>query len=350
MIYTEPGGRMEAELARYVTEETHAEAADRRVHGGPLHGRDARHELRARRHDRGGQGGHRRREDRAPRLRRDRRWPRRSPRSPASSRSGWGWPRERQRATASSSRVEVDDSVRGDAELAQEARGGLPGGHLRGRRGRRADRARRTSTSACSAGCAWTPRRPARCRVIKLYDGGAAPGAGGLTNPEVTPELFRERIADSFPGDLGIEVVRIEDDEVEGRLEVDRRHLHPGGYVHGGVWVAFADTVAAWGTFRHLQPGQRLHDGRAEGERLRGRAARATCCTAIGRPLHMGRRTQVWEVRIQKDGQERGLLHLHPDGPVAIAPSRSADGRRACAAADAAADRAPAQPRSASMT
>ena len=47
-------------------------------------------------------------------------------------------------------------------------------------------------------------------------------------------------------------MVRIEDHEVEGRLEVDERHLHPGGYVHGGVWVAFADTVAAWGTFRHV--------------------------------------------------------------------------------------------------
>ena len=30
------------------------------------------------------------------------------------------------------------------------------------------------------------------------------------------------------------------------------RHLHPAGYVHGGAWVAFADTVAAWGTLRHL--------------------------------------------------------------------------------------------------
>jgi uncharacterized protein (TIGR00369 family) len=50
-------------------------------------------------------------------------------------------------------------------------------------------------------------------------------------------------------------VLRIEDDEVDGRLEVDRRHLHPGGYVHGGVWVAFADTVAAWRTFRNLQEG-----------------------------------------------------------------------------------------------
>ena len=76
-----------------------------------------------------------------------------------------------------------------------------------------------------------------------------------MTNPEVTPEMFRTGIQGSCPGDLGIEVVRIEDDEVEGRLEVDHRPLHPGGYVHGGVWVAFADTVAAWGTFRHLEPG-----------------------------------------------------------------------------------------------
>ncbi len=66
VIYTEPGGRMEAELARWVTEQSIA-PADRRVHGGALHGRDARHELRPRRHDRGRQGGHRLGEDRPPR-------------------------------------------------------------------------------------------------------------------------------------------------------------------------------------------------------------------------------------------------------------------------------------------
>ena len=68
------------------------------------------------------------------------------------------------------------------------------------------------------------------------------------------PELYRERIAGTFPGNLGVEVVSIEDERVEGRLAVDERHLHPGGYVHGGVWVAFADTVAAWGTIRNLPP------------------------------------------------------------------------------------------------
>jgi hypothetical protein len=30
--------------------------------------------------------------------------------------------------------------------------------------------------------------------------------------------------------------------------------------------------------------------------------------TALGRPLHVGRRTQVWEVRIQKDGRNAAFF------------------------------------------
>src|ERR1700710_1750754 len=71
-------------------------------------------------------------------------------------------------------------------------------------------------------------------------------------NEAITPKLSRERLAGSFPGDLGIELHEIGDDRVLGRMKVDRRHLHPTGYVHGGAWVAFADTVAAWGTMRNL--------------------------------------------------------------------------------------------------
>lgn len=104
-------------------------------------------------------------------------------------------------------------------------------------------------------------------------------------------------IADWFPGRLGIELTSLEREEVRGRLTVDERHLHPGRYVHGGVWVAFADTIAAWGTLVNLGEHEDfttvelktnvLAAGR-EGDEL----------TAVGRPLHRGRRTQVWEVRV----------------------------------------------------
>ncbi len=102
-------------------------------------------------------------------------------------------------------------------------------------------------------------------------------------------------------------MIRIEDDEVEGRLEVDDRHLHPGGYVHGGVWVAFADTVAAWGTVRHLEPGQDFTTAELKAN-VFASGRPGDVLAAIGHPLHIGRRTQVWEVRILKDGMNAAFF------------------------------------------
>jgi 1,4-dihydroxy-2-naphthoyl-CoA hydrolase len=119
------------------------------------------------------------------------------------------------------------------------------------------------------------------------------------TNRQITPELAAQALDGSFPGDLGVELVSIDDDEVRGRLEVDDRHLHPGGYVHGGVWVALADTVAAWGTMRHL-PAE--HDFTTVELKANVFAAGrpGDVLDAVGRPLHVGRRTHVWEVRLQR--------------------------------------------------
>jgi uncharacterized protein (TIGR00369 family) len=128
-----------------------------------------------------------------------------------------------------------------------------------------------------------------------------------MTNPDVTPELFQDRIRDSFPGRLGVEVVRISDDEVEGKLLIDERHLHPGGYVHGGVWVAFADTVAAWGTLRHLPPGHDFTTVELK-TNVFAAAGLGDLLTAVGRPVHLGRRTHVWEVRTAAGGRHAALF------------------------------------------
>jgi uncharacterized protein (TIGR00369 family) len=126
--------------------------------------------------------------------------------------------------------------------------------------------------------------------------------SGQRTNPEITPELSAAALDGSFPGSLGIELVAIDDDSVTGRLVVDRRHLHPGGYVHGGVWVAFADTVAAWGTMRSLPPGQNFTTAELK-VNVFASGVSGDVLTARGEPLHRGRRTQVWEVRVEKSGR-----------------------------------------------
>jgi 1,4-dihydroxy-2-naphthoyl-CoA hydrolase len=119
----------------------------------------------------------------------------------------------------------------------------------------------------------------------------------GQTNQAITPELSAQRLTGTFPGDLGIELTEITDEHVRGRMRVDRRHLHPMGYVHGGAWVAFADTVAAWGSLRHL-PQERGFTTVELKMNVLASAGDGDELTAIGEPLHIGSRTHVWQVRV----------------------------------------------------
>jgi 1,4-dihydroxy-2-naphthoyl-CoA hydrolase len=119
----------------------------------------------------------------------------------------------------------------------------------------------------------------------------------GETNEAITPELSVELLAGTFPGDLGIELTEITDEHVRGRMLVDKRHLHPMGYVHGGAWVAFADTIAAWGTMRQLP--QDLGFTTVELKiNVLASAGAGDELTALGEPLHVGSRTQVWQVHV----------------------------------------------------
>ena len=117
------------------------------------------------------------------------------------------------------------------------------------------------------------------------------------TNPAISPELSSQRLAGTFPGNLGIELTEISDERVRGRMRVDERHLHPEGYVHGGAWVAFADTVAAWGTLRHLPEGRGFTTVELKINVLAS-ATDGDELTAVGEQLHGGSRTQVWQVQV----------------------------------------------------
>jgi uncharacterized protein (TIGR00369 family) len=120
------------------------------------------------------------------------------------------------------------------------------------------------------------------------------------TNPEITPALSVERLADTFPGDLGVELTEITDERIRGRLSVDRRHLHPMGFVHAGAWVGLADTVAAWGTLRHLPAGGGFTTVELKVNVLAS-ASDGDVLEAVGEPLHVGSRTQVWQVKVFRE-------------------------------------------------
>jgi 1,4-dihydroxy-2-naphthoyl-CoA hydrolase len=115
----------------------------------------------------------------------------------------------------------------------------------------------------------------------------------------ITPESVRSFLPGSFPGDLGIEPLEIEDNFACGRIIVDKRHLHPGGFVHGGVWTALGDTVAAWATFRNIPHG---HNFTTIELKLNVFAAGLLDdeIIATGIPLHAGKSTVVIEVKMER--------------------------------------------------
>lgn len=127
----------------------------------------------------------------------------------------------------------------------------------------------------------------------------------------LTPDNVRAFLGDSFPGHLGIEPLEIEDERARGRIVVDRRHLHPGGFVHGGVWTALGDTVAAWSTFRNIPA---HHDFTTIELKLNVFAAGLLGdeLVAEAAPLHTGRSTVVIEVRIERvrDGASKLAANL----------------------------------------
>jgi uncharacterized protein (TIGR00369 family) len=120
-------------------------------------------------------------------------------------------------------------------------------------------------------------------------------------------EELKGRLQGSFPGDLGLEPLEITKERARGRMVVDKRHLHPGGFVHGGAWVGFADSVAAWVTFPQLPPGGdfttielKLNVFKAGRE--------GDVIDALATPLHVGRSTIVVEVEMTR-GEQR-VAHL----------------------------------------
>ena len=128
---------------------------------------------------------------------------------------------------------------------------------------------------------------------------------------EITRESAEAFLPGSFPGDLAIEPLEIEDTHSRGRIVVDQRHLHPGGFVHGGVWTALGDTVAAWATFRSV-PAEHNFTTIELKLNVFGSGLPGDEIVALATPLHVGRTTVVIEVRIERvrDGATKLAANL----------------------------------------
>ena len=59
----------------------------------------------------------------------------------------------------------------------------------------------------------------------------------------------------SLPGLLGFRGTHVRRGEVRGRLEVEKRHLAPTGFLHAATVVALADTACGYGCLESVPDG-----------------------------------------------------------------------------------------------
>jgi len=102
---------------------------------------------------------------------------------------------------------------------------------------------------------------------------------------------------------LGIVFTEIGEDFVCGTMPVDHRTRQPHGLLHGGASVLLAETLGSTAGGLCVQPDQGVVGIEINANHLAG--VREGQVTGTARPLHVGRSTQVWEIRIE---DERGRL------------------------------------------
>ena len=102
---------------------------------------------------------------------------------------------------------------------------------------------------------------------------------------------------------LGIEFLDIGDDYLTARMPVDHRTHQPMGLLHGGASVALAETLGSAGAFLCVDAAQYNVVG-LEINANHVRAVREGFVTGIARPLHRGKTTQLWEIRISDEADK----------------------------------------------
>lgn len=103
-----------------------------------------------------------------------------------------------------------------------------------------------------------------------------------------------------FSNLMGVEITVREKDRVVGKLKVREDLCTSGGILHGGAYMAFADALGAIGGVLNLAPGTHTTTLESKTNFLRGAPVGSTV-TGEATPLHVGRRSSVWQTRLTND-------------------------------------------------
>jgi len=103
-----------------------------------------------------------------------------------------------------------------------------------------------------------------------------------------------------FPGLMGVQLLEVSSERVVAQMLVRPDLCTSGGILHGGAYMAFADTLGAVGTVVNLPPGKTTtttdSSTKFTASARSGTTVRGECVA-----LHRGRTTLVWQTSITNE-------------------------------------------------
>jgi len=102
---------------------------------------------------------------------------------------------------------------------------------------------------------------------------------------------------------LDITLVTAEKDRVVATMPIGPQHRQQVGYLHGGISITLAESLASLGTVLNIDASKQMAFG-LEINANHLRPKRDGTLTGVATPLHRGRTTQVWDVRITDENDK----------------------------------------------
>lgn len=116
----------------------------------------------------------------------------------------------------------------------------------------------------------------------------------------ISLDAMQQLLAPLFPGSMGVRVIELSPERVVAEMLVRPDLCTAGGILHGGAYMAFADTLGAVGTVLNLPDGKRTTTTDSSTKFI-GAAKVGSTVTGESVALHRGRTTMVWQTSIRSE-------------------------------------------------
>ncbi len=124
-----------------------------------------------------------------------------------------------------------------------------------------------------------------------------------LFKPGMTLEKLNQFFPNTLVAHLGIEITGVGEDYIEAKMPVDHRTHQPLGLLHGGASVALAETLGSVAATCCVDAKTQYCVG-LEINANHIKSVRDGFVYGIAKPIHIGKKTQVWEIKITNEQKQ----------------------------------------------